>query len=757
MTGGRQPPAGEGASGEPPRRAGVDVIAPVAAVVVCGLAAAAIVPSSLVPTPLARAATGVAGVALVAAAFRLADAGLRRLVRAVQGADRSRTVRRWERWRPARAPGPGARRWLWLAFSALGAAAVPLWWSAAAPFHAVPRWALLVFSVSGAVALVAAAAAIVLAVILAAERRFAPAAEVVAVVGGLATAAFLVAWGGELPGGDRDEDGSAAPRGAAPGIQAFSYGPGDDQRPAYGREARIITPRVDLSALVPEGWTAERTARLGFDPRRLPVAGRAWVPEGAAAAPLVLLVHGTHDMRVASEVGFGWLAEALARRGFVVASVDQGFLGYGFLEAGELRGSDIAARAELVLAHLEVWHALSTDPSSPLGGTVDLDRVLLVGHSRGGEAVVAASNALAARAGEPRYRVRALVALAPTENDGPRPFAADVSYLTVHGDLDNDVEAFVGLRAYHRLRLARAQRDGPRRLKVAVLLGGANHAHFNTAWGGSDTRWPSSLLERRRGRLPGPAQRRATALLVEWFAEAALLDSPVARERLRHARRELARDPGVEVRAAYRDAAGELLASFDEDPDPETATAPGARIEVAGLSRWAEHDPPLRLAEHFGTRMSRALEVVWGRGGAAAGAPTLAVALPDRVAPDRDATGSLAFALAYPSAPPALDVRLVDADGRAAVLAVGDRFPLAPRRKDRFTILGVLEPPSAPTFLETVILPLSAFLEREPALDLTRLRRVEFLFRSAAGTARIDDVQLWPRRLAPDAADREPR
>ncbi|HET7826703.1 MAG TPA: hypothetical protein VFK90_15315, partial [Anaeromyxobacter sp.] len=526
-------------------------------------------------------------------------------------------------------------------------------------------------------------------------------------------------------------------------IRSFSYGPGDDARPPYGRDARVLTARVDLSGVVPEGWSSRRTSYWGFDPARLPVAGKAWVPLGVSGAPLVLLMHGTHDMRVASEDGLAYLAEALSARGFAAATIDVNFLGYGG-RAGELQGSDIQARAALVVAHLEAWHAMVAASASPLHRAVDLQRVLLVGHSRGGEAIALAASLLSNGAARGRYRVRALAALAPTENEGPAWF--DASYLTIHGDADNDVEAFVGLRAYHRLRVGSAGGDrGEDRgalVKSAVLVQGANHSQFNEAWGRSDKTWPASLLERRANLLPAWKQRRVTAALVTAFAEAALLGSARGRDVLRDARGVVANDAGVRVKAKYQDAASELLAAFDEDQDPSTGTTDGSKIDAQGFDRWSELDPPLRLPEHFGTRMNRALELMWGRRPRAT-APRLTIALPQAAAGDLRAGGSIAFNVAYPAEPPRIEVRVVDAAGLAARVPLDEHFPLEPLRRTRLSILELLERPTAQTLLETASVPLSAFTAREPRLDLGSIRTVELVFRSTSGTVRIDDVQLW--------------
>jgi predicted esterase len=722
-------------------------LAPAVAVLLGGGLVASLIPAHEVGSRLARAALGLGGVLAATALLRLGLALAAALGRTLRRSARRPFQLAWARYRPD-APA-SAWRSLLAADLAVAVATFALLRSAASAFEALESWATVAFAASLALAAVLATTLLALAALLAAQGRAARALELAAAVAVLAAAPVLVAWAlhpsaPEPPAGpDPALPGLAAP--SEPyAVQVFSYGPGDDLRPAYGRDARVVTQRADLSNVLPGGWSAARAQHWGFGPGSLPVSGKAWVPVGASAVPLVLLVHGTRDMRVPSEDGLAYLAQALAARGIAAAAIDQNFLGYGsFAGAGELEGSDVEARAALVVAHLESWHAMATERGSPLRGAVDLQRVLLVGHSRGGEAIATAARLLAGGVGEGRYRVRALAALAPTENDGP--VVPEVSYLALHGDLDNDVEAFLGVRAYGRLRVGRLAGETPRDrdlLKAAVLVHGANHSQFNAAWGRTDKPWPSSLLERRGHLLPAWKQRRVAATLVTAFAEATLLGSRSGRAVLHDARRVLA-GAGVRVRAKYQDGASELLATFDDDVDPASGSVGGSRIEAQGFHGWSELDPPLRLPDHFGTRMNRVVELTWGARAAAGGAaPRLSISVPERLDRDRHPGGSLAFGVAYPAEAPDLEIRLADARGVAAGVRLRDHVELEPLRDARFSILQFLERPTSETFLETAVVPLAAFLAREPRLDLATLRRVEFVFRSAPGTVRIDDVRL---------------
>lgn len=137
----------------------------------------------------------------------------------------------------------------------------------------------------------------------------------------------------------------------------------------------------------------------------LPLQGRVWMPQSAPGAeaapfPLVLLVHGNYEMEVPSDTGYAYLGELLASQGFIVVSVDENFLNGSladFLNPVTFRfGKENKVRGWLLLEHLTQWKAWNEDAADPLFGKIDMNRIALIGHSRGGEAV-AIANALRKR------------------------------------------------------------------------------------------------------------------------------------------------------------------------------------------------------------------------------------------------------------------------------------------------------------------------------------------------------------------------
>jgi dienelactone hydrolase len=536
-------------------------------------------------------------------------------------------------------------------------------------------------------------------------------------------------------------------------VREASYGSNvDPHRAAFGADATWRTEPVDGSdagigfgpLLGPHVWLATR-ARVD----RLPINGTVWYPEGAQDAPLVLIVHGNHGLTRASDRGYAYLGEHLASHGYVAASVDQNFLNGSFV--GDLEGGEHPLRARVLLEHLRGWERWTAE-GEPMAGMVDLDRVVLVGHSRGGEAAahVAAMVADPAQAPDRAWtlpsdspvRVRAVVAIAPSDRQwvpdgGPRRLA-DTSYLLLAGGLDGDVTTLQGLAQYHRVDLT----AGSDAFRAFAYLQRANHGQFNTVWGRGDAGWLNSTILDRGALLSGEAQRDATRTLITAFLATAVQGDDGYRAVF--TRPDAARGwlPDDVIVTGYADATQRIL------PVDASATAGFAAVDR------------LELRARDGTRSLgvRALHLRW----AAGDDPTVDVAMPDGVQVEAGDVLAIAFGSADLRPPAGIVVEVADADGLRAALPLDATTSLRPPLPGRVgkwpawsSRYRVTIDPAWPAehLLQTYELPLARFVVAEPELDLDQL--VVLTLRpdgDEGGSVHLGGVAVRPRSEAELAA-----
>lgn len=431
----------------------------------------------------------------------------------------------------------------------------------------------------------------------------------------------------------------AAPDPSRPGpyrVLTLTYGSGSDRRrPEFGTAADLKTRPVDATPFLEgnEGWTVGMRERFwGFGFERFPLNGRVWHPDGPGPFPLVLVVHGNHDMTEFSDPGYAWLGELLASRGFLTVSVDENFFN-GSWVGGLDKEND--GRGWLLLKHLEAWRGWNRTPGNPFHRRVDMGRIALIGHSRGGEAayLAAAFNRL------PRYPddatvplgfgfgIRAVVAIAPSDGQyepagKPAPLAG-VSYLVLQGGHDGDVSVFAGDRAYGRLAIE----EGQTAFKAALYSYRSNHGQWNTVWGDADMGWPFSALLNREPLLPAGEQRRLGAVAISAFLEATLRGGAayvrLFRD-LRSARGWLPEDLYV---TRFQDDTFRALVDSEEDVDVTTARLAGAAIDGRHLALWKQADLAFRDGEK--TKENQVVYLGWKRDPAAPGkVATYTVRLP---------------------------------------------------------------------------------------------------------------------------------
>jgi hypothetical protein len=253
------------------------------------------------------------------------------------------------------------------------------------------------------------------------------------------------------------------------------------------------TGRIDISAFANLG-----TAPWPFTNTNVPLNGHICIPHGRGPFPLAVFAHGNHNPLENSTPGYLYLCQLLASHGVIAVTIDVNFLnGFNFGEND--------ARAIVHLEHLKQFRAWNGLAAHPLHAKVDLNRILIVGHSRGGEGVGHASffNRLAAiqpdifhpvvpldgsaGLGPYRFNLTGVAAIAPTDRQYEPisgPTVVPDRYFLIHGSRDGDVSTFEGYNTYnraHAVDLANpTESDG--RWKALLWVYKANHNQFNSAW-----------------------------------------------------------------------------------------------------------------------------------------------------------------------------------------------------------------------------------------------------------------------------------
>lgn len=382
-------------------------------------------------------------------------------------------------------------------------------------------------------------------------------------------------------------------------VRTLYYGSGTDKRrPIYRDSVTYNTTTVDGSkmASAPDKDQARiRKKYWGFDFTKLPINGRVWYPDGPGPYPLVLIVHGNHNMKEYSDPGYGYLGQLLASRGFILASVDENFLN------GFMRGEN-DARGWMLLKHLERWKAWNDSSGGPLAGKVDMGNIALMGHSRGGEAVAVAGafNRLshypddANLAFRFNFNIKSLVAIAPVDGqyqpaDKPTPLT-NYNYLLMHGSHDGDVSTFSGLRQYERIRFT----DGQPHFKAAIWVYRANHGQWNTVWNNKDAGPRSGRMLDLRGLLPPQDQRRFAEVYITAFLEATLKGQRQYLPMFRDHRVVGHWLPHTMYVTRFQDDRFHAAADFEEDVDVTTGSARGVTLSGDSLATWKEAAIPFR-------------------------------------------------------------------------------------------------------------------------------------------------------------------
>ncbi|MEU1277819.1 hypothetical protein [Streptomyces sp. NPDC005805] len=554
--------------------------------------------------------------------------------------------------------------------------------------------------------------------------------------------------------------------------------PGAGDRRAAKQPAPKLPPKLPAGAVDPgkAGPYATTTGEYGLPSVKLPgmkaaveMRGLVVAPKGAPGKrPIALFLHGRHATcyvpgkgtdptidwpcakgfkPIPSHKGYLRDQKLLASQGYVTVSISaNGING----QDGELEDSGAQARSSLVRNHLARWADWAAKPASapagvPKGVKPDPSRVLLVGHSRGGEGVnrAAMDSLYAPPPAQDGYRGKARWTIRGLVHIGPTIFAqnpvADVPSLTILPGCDGDVADLQG----------QVYTDGTRgvsrgkALHSSVYMIGANHNFFNSEWTpgqaaapANDDFWhdpeaPDPLCSPGKpGRLTADQQQKAGATYVAAAARLFVAGDDRVRELVDGTgRRAPSADP---ARVAAHAVGGNRGAGFLPDDPVNPAKVTGARLCDAvapGKSACLGQDA-VGTSPHFANWRPeheagrRAVALSWSKPGTAA-----------RVTPGKPLSvkgaSSLALRVAVPpnSSGTRFDVAVKDAEGKRASLG-GVRVDGLPSGER-----------SSAYWAQEVRVPLTA--ATRAGLDLSRIASLELTPKSRTGKAWLMDAWSW--------------
>lgn len=522
-----------------------------------------------------------------------------------------------------------------------------------------------------------------------------------------------------------------------------------------------------------ESATALVTYRYSAYPEEL--RGSIHLPLGGDAPfGLIVLLHGRHDTcrvaafeqlvspcpetpvtgRVDSYRGYDYLASSLASNGYVVVSANAN--GTNAYDQYTTRDYGAEGRARVLAATLDALFAWNRAPGPlPIGaqlvGQIDMSRIGLMGHSRGGEGVTRFIEYNRERTDGRRYHLRAVLALAATDFADHNP--AGVAFATLLPTCDGDVFDLQGAHAFERGRSDVFPR-------VQWIVRGANHNFFNTVWtfddAGGGTSPSCNPGETGSLRLEPEDQRRVGLTLMSAFFRRYVGDERAFEPIVTGASplpdsacpRGWGPCPDL-VRTSYVAPAGarRSLLALDDGVDPLHRTADDAAISGDDFLTYTLCDPTPgsetgACPDAANRSWTPQLFIAWDR------PSSLVVALHDASSAAGDyATLNLRVAVADALD---FDVVLADADGRTAS-AQASRFGTALRPLTEWGgfFLGspAEEPPEPHIVLSQIRIPLARF----SGVDLSSLRTIELRFgeRTPKGTIYLADL-VFQEPAAPE-------
>jgi hypothetical protein len=463
------------------------------------------------------------------------------------------------------------------------------------------------------------------------------------------------------------------------------------------------------------------------------------IAPGTAKFPLVVYLHGNHgtmvkngdhvcgenDPVVRNHDGYNYVLDRLASLGFIAVSIN----------ANDLNCKDdrVRERGKLILEHLRRWKDW-TDPGQSdaiFGGRfynrVDLNKIGLAGHSRGGEAIVSAY--LESKNAGLGFGIKALHSIAPT--DFHSLVLEDVPYYVLLPAADGDVSELHGARIYDRA----APRANPNKMaKMQSHVYGANHNWFNTVWFQDEGSPPAGTADRLAQAQQQSVER---VMAVAFFRQ--FLQGFLSARKLFTGTAVVTSLAPAEIYRSYQDSLHLNVDDFEDTPLTATLNSLGGRNVSVSLSPFDEFS--FTRGSEFNSSFFHETDGLIAGWNAAEDLFTLTIPPPKK---DVSAYQYLSFRITQVfdngTVNPVgqdqdLDVGLEDEHGGKVFLRVGmyERIPFPYQR-----------PAEVKSMLQTVRLGLACFSDKTlVGIHTEAIEKIHFRFnRKAAGLVGIDSIQF---------------
>ncbi|MFY0714683.1 hypothetical protein J1D01_13480 [Seonamhaeicola sp. NFXS20] len=545
-------------------------------------------------------------------------------------------------------------------------------------------------------------------------------------------------------------------------VKHLTYGSGTDlHRLEYATKVDFITNPVNGSRLLKDqsgfrGWW--RKKYWGFNSKSLPLNARVYFPEGEGTFPLVLIVHGDHSMQDYSDNGYSYLGELLASKGIIMASVDENFLNKSWSNLFKGLNKENHTRGWLLLEHLKTWHEWNKQKDHIFYKKIDTTNLALIGHSKGGEAVVYASifNKLpfypddASIKFNYNYNIKSIVAIAPVDGQnklgGSNPRLEDINYLVLHGSQDGDVSSFMGSQQYERIVF----NDSLYHFKSGLYIYGANHGQFNSSWGSNDNFNLFSGLLNQKQLINEENQKKITKIYISSFLDVTLNNKKEYLPLFIDARKGKNWLPKTIYLNQFEDSSFKAIANFDEDFNVSTTSKKGGIIETKNLSLWKEQEIQLKWRK----KGSRSLFIGWkydydDKTKSIKSLPKSLISYYTINIPPTplDSTSSLVFSMSEykennNQKPVDFTIILSDTHGHKITFPLSKFSPLQKKinvviKKSEF-IKGIKQ---SEMVFQTFYFPLKDFKKNNPNFDFSNTNKISFIFdKNKSGTVALDNI-----------------